>query len=570
MIWKWFILMCLALAGAGLAAAASDGAALITVTGSKLSGSDWTVTCSLADGGQASAIQWTLDGQLLDKSAITVNGSEIRIALNQLRDGAHELNGWASGADGIKTPLVRRAVNTGPFDWSQAVIYFVITDRFFDGDAENNKDVDLTAKGTYHGGDLKGLTAKLDYLADLGINALWITPILDNIDYPVFGAGFPDWGYHGYWAANFDKMDEHVGALEDMKALVSKAHDLGIRVLLDVVVNHCGYNARWTNDREWVRSSELGTCGQDDLTTCISGLPDFRTEKPEVAEFLISAQVKWAEETGVDGFRLDTVKHVEPTVWKELRKRIRATNPAFFMIGEHWGADVPTLQAYFADDVMDSGFEFAFGPSALGFLSGRGRTVAFDRYLQSRHQVPAGYYVSQYLDSHDVPGFLFQAEGDKRKLANAAVLLLTTLGQPMIYYGNEVGRPGGDWPDNRSDMLWGDAQDAQLLEHFRRLVFARRAHPSLTSGTHRAISTEGDVYVFARELADASDAAVVAVNRGAAPISVSIDLPQPLAGMSTVLEVTSGKQWPVADGKLTADLPAATAWCFVAPISAVL
>lgn len=419
-------------------------------------------------------------------------------------------------------------------DWSDAILYFVLIDRFADGDPSNNVHVDVSQKGTFHGGDLAGLRAHLDEIAELGATAIWINPVVKNIPGFVTGAGFPDWAYHGYWADDFYHTDRRFGSEEELKALVDDCHRRGMKVLLDVVYNHVGYDSQYlTNPRTkgWIRSP----CGSDDLTTCVAGLPDLRTELPEVAEYLYGAHIGLAKRVGLDGFRLDTVKHVDHPFWREHRRRTREQlGPGFFLIGEVWGGDAQSLDPWFEDDEMDAGFDFSFQGSALGFVEGRGRTIAFERYLESREKVRAGHLLAHFLSSHDVPGALYLLGGDKQLFRLAAVLQLTTAGIPTVYYGEEVGRPGGDWPDNRSDMPWGSRgvrpgaglpRDERLREEYRRLIAIRRAHPALSRGIHAGLSAEGDLLVFLRFDAPSGDAVVVAVNRGSAPASLHLKVP---------------------------------------------
>jgi glycosidase len=424
-------------------------------------------------------------------------------------------------------------------------------DRFADGDPTNDANVDRNAKGTFHGGDLAGLRAQLDELADLGVTALWITPVVKNIDGFVTGAGFPDWGYHGYWADDFYSLDRRFGGEAELKALVDDAHRRGMKVLLDVVYNHAGYDSRYTRDpqfRGWMRTEGLGTCGADDVTSCVSGLPDFKTEMPEVADYLYKAHLGLAKRVGLDGFRLDTVKHVTHEFWQEHRRRARAElGNDFFLIGEVWGGDAQSLDPWFAGDEMDAGFDFSFAGSALGFLQGRGRTAAFDHYLKSRDKVRAGHLLSPYLSSHDIPGALFQLQGDKQLFRLAAALELTVSGLPMIYYGEEVGRPGGDWPDNRSDMPWGDRKiqpgagklrDEALRSFYKKMIAVRRAHPALSRGVYESVLSDGDLLVFRRRDADSKDVVVVAVNRGAQPAMASFEPPAEWEGRAAFDEVS--------------------------------
>ena len=456
-------------------------------------------------------------------------------------------------------------------DWSDDILYFVLVDRFADGDPGNDGKVDRAAKGAFHGGDLKGLTAHLDEIADLGVTAIWINPLVKNIDGFVTGAGFPDWAYHGYWADDFTRLDERFGTEGDLKAFVDACHARGIRVLLDVVYNHAGYGTHYLSDprtKDWLRSEETGTCGADDLTSCLAGLPDFKTERPDVDEFLLNAQLGWAKRSGVDGLRLDTVKHVDHPFWKEHRRRSReALGKNFFLLGEVWGGDPQVLDPWFEGDEMDAGFDFGFQGSVVGFLLGRGRTVAFDRYLASREKIRPGYRVSHFLSSHDVPGALSLLDGNLARFRLAAVLQFSAAGIPMIYYGEEVARRGGDWPENRSDMPWGsrkilpgagEPRDEALRNDYRRLIAIRRSHPALSRGTHAALTTEGDLYVFLRRDPASRDSVVVAVNRGAAPATARFSPPREWTGGAPE-ELWAGGIVRVAAESVEVEVPAAAA-----------
>ena len=429
--------------------------------------------------------------------------------------------------------------------WSDEILYFVLVDRFADGDLTNDANVDLAGKGAFHGGDLKGLTAHLDEIASLGATAIWVNPLVQQIPGHVDGVGFPDWGYHGYWADDFEKLDPRFGSEQDLKAFVTAAHARGIKVLLDVVYNHCGYGSHYLTDpktKDWLRNPALGQCGPpgDMITLCVGGgLPDFKTERPEVAKFLLDAQLGWAKRSGVDGFRIDTLKHVDHPFWQEHRKRTRRElGKDFFLLGEVWGGDKDVLDPWFEPDEIDAGFDFGFQGSAIGFLQGRGRTVAFNRYLEKRGQVRPGHFVAHYLSDHDVDGALLQLGGDVALFRLAALLQLTTAGIPVIYYGEEVARAGGKWPDNRSDMPWGardilpgkgKPRDEALRRDYQKLIAIRKAHPALTRGGHQGLATEGDLYVFERRDPQSGDAVVVAVNRGAAPASATVPWSQTAA-----------------------------------------
>jgi alpha-amylase len=304
-----------------------------------------------------------------------------------------------------------------------------------------------------------------------------------------------------------------------------------------VVHNHAGYGTQYLRDprrRTWLRTFD-GSCGEDDLTQCLAGLPDWKTELPEAADWLMEAHLDWARRSGVDGFRLDTVKHVAHEFWREHARRVDAElGKGFFLLGEVWGGDRDVLADYFEGDELDAGFDFGFQGSALAFVQGRGRTVAFDRYLLTREKLPEGRHLSHYLSSHDVAGALHQLGGRKDLLRLAVALQLTSRGIPMIYYGEEVGRPGGDWPDNRSDFPWGDRdvlpgkgqpRDEALRAFYAKLVALRRAHPALARGAHQGLATDGDLYVFQRKDAASGDVVLVAINRGASEATVRVPRP---------------------------------------------
>jgi glycosidase len=457
--------------------------------------------------------------------------------------------------------------------WEEAILYFVIVDRFANGDRANDVAVDPAQKGYFHGGDLAGLRGRLDDLAELGVTALWLTPLVQNIPGFVAGAGFRDYGYHGYWADDFTRLDRRFGSEQELAALVRDAHDRGIKVLLDVVYNHVGYDSSYTRNpatRPWLRSSQPGGCGQDDLTLCLAGLPDLRTELPEVREHLLAAHLGLARRVGLDGFRLDTVKHVEHDFWQEHRRRADSLlGEGFFLLGEVWGGDGRVLDAYFANDELDAGFDFGFQGSAIAFVEGRGRSVAFGRYLEKRQQETRdGYLLAHYLGSHDTPTALFQLGGDLAKFRQLAFLQLTTWGIPTLFYGDEVGRLGGAWPENRSDMPWGELdlppgkgqqRDEGLRDFYRRLIAIRRAHPALWRGSHATLASGPDWLAFTRRderQGAAGETLVVVVHRGPEPAMAELGLPAGLAQAPALLDELSGELFPVSEGKTTVAMPA--------------
>ncbi|MDD5471802.1 MAG: alpha-amylase family glycosyl hydrolase [Sideroxydans sp.] len=427
-------------------------------------------------------------------------------------------------------------------------MYFVLIDRYADGDRSNNQKVEQANPGGWHGGDLKGLTRQLDELSDLGVTALWINPVQKQInECPYANApaklGIPEFrhcGFHGYWIDDFSSMDAHLGNLDDLKSLVDEAHKRNIKVLLDVVYNHAGYNSsyrdRLTADgQRWLRVGE-GNCDVDPVKCAVGGLPDFKTELPEVRKYLLDANIELAKRAGVDGFRLDTYKHIETDFWAEHRQRTRAEiDPNFFLLAEYWGGNAGALDQFFARDEVDAGFDFGFKGSCESFVSGRGRAVAYGSYLGSRHKVRNGYLLAHYLSSHDEPMSLSNLGGDKDKFRICAAVQMTSIGLPVIYYGEEVARGGSEWPLNRNNMPWGArdirpgkgvARDESLRSYYKSLLHIRKSHPALSRGEYAMLSRPSDkVLVYVREEVTSKDRVLVAINREAGEITVDVTLP---------------------------------------------
>lgn len=457
--------------------------------------------------------------------------------------------------------------------WADEVLYFVLLDRFADGDPSNNAGVDKRNPGGWHGGDLRGLTQQLDGLKELGITALWINPVQrqQSIGMPAQAAGLPAFtheGFHGYWMHDFEVIDPHFGSEADLKALVDAAHQRGIKVLLDIVVNHAGYSSSYTarttaSGERWLRVGE-GNCEVDAIRCAVGGLPDFKTELPEVRDHLFNANIGLAKRTGLDGFRIDTYKHVASAEWAEHRRRTRAAlGPGFFLLAEYWGGTAQSLDGFFERDEVDSGFDFSFKGSCEAWVTGRGRTVAYGAYLRSRHAVRKGYVLAHYLSSHDEPMMLGNLGGDKNRFRVCAALQMASLGMPVIYYGEEVARGGHEWPTNRNDMPWGErdiqpgkgiARDEGLRDFYKQLLALRQRHPALRRGDYTLLSQPQDTALaFLRHDAASADQVLVLANRDDAASKVDLALPAGWAS-APLVDHLSGLPVSAADGRLQIEM----------------
>ena len=475
-----------------------------------------------------------------------------------------------------------RQVSDKDFDWDEAIIYFMETDRFYDGNTSNNMpypgvpDYDPNDPGKYHGGDFAGVTAKLDYLQTLGVNTIWISPIVENVHHDVYNDGIDGvsyYGYHGYWALNFEKLNPHLGTIDEFQTLINEAHARGMKIMVDIVLNHAGYGLREgdTSTKAGFPTVEeqskftgmfrtLDKCDESsEILSNLSGLPDFATEDAEVRAKLIEWQTRWVSEYGIDSFRVDTVKHVEKTTWQQLKNTLTQIDPSFKMLGEYYGAGVENDYGYLGTGTMDSLIDFGFSSLARNFVGGQ--LEAVEAALESRNKaIYNGATLGQYLSSHDVDGLLSQLGNNKAQFKVAASLQLTAKGQPIIYYGEELGQTGkNDYPyqTNRYDLDWSIANDENtMFTHYKKLLAARNAYSQVfAKGTREQVAgSDATGYLFFKRTYGEQNV-IVGLNIGESK-EVTISLKE--AKNQNLTDLYSGNTYKVAaNGDITVRLPAA-------------
>ncbi|WP_046758772.1 alpha-amylase family glycosyl hydrolase [Kordia jejudonensis] len=509
------------------------------------------------------------------------------------------------------------AVKEQPFVWEAANVYFMLTDRFNNGNTANDVVLDRTNEPAklrgFMGGDMAGITQKIKegYFDKLGVNAIWFSPVLEQIhDSTDEGTG-NTYAFHGYWTKDWTNFDPNFGTAADFKELMDTAHEHGIRILMDVVMNHTGpvteKDPVWDNN--WVRT-EPG-CSYQNYDTAVSctlvkNLPDVLTNREEASELPSPLVAKWkaegryeqeikeldeffqrtglvrspknyiikwltdyVREYGVDGYRVDTVKHVEEGAWDALNKEAKVAfaawkkaNPEavldtndFFMLGELYGYGISQKRLYdFGDKKVDyyaNGFDnlinFQFKSDAK-----KDYEDIFFKYDSILQNDLKGKSIMNYISSHD-DGEPF--DQDRTKTYESATKLLLTPGISQIYYGDETQRSlriegtNGD-ATLRSFMNWSAINDPEtkaLLTHWQKLGTFRKAHPAVGAGTHKMISK--NPYVFARNYDD--DAVVVGLDlaKGSKEIPVS----NQFADGTTITDHYSGKTAKVENGKVIID-----------------
>lgn len=486
--------------------------------------------------------------------------------------------------------VTERDKKDGDFDWDEAVIYFAVTDRFFDGDKSNNDaygvgDYDTSDKGgsSYHGGDFAGLNEKLDYLKDLGVNTIWITPIVENItdDQPDAETGMHTYGYHGYWASDFTKLNKHLGTEEEFAALIEAAHSRGMKLMVDVVLNHAGYGTENYfnnilkdedgNTIKMLRDSS-NTVSGDDKQDALSDLPDFVTEDAEVRNQLIKWQTDWMEKYKIDYYRVDTVKHVDSTTWSAFKNSLTEVNPDFKMIGEYSGAGYANTAGELGTGSMDALLDFDFNDFAKDFVGGKISTVE-NSLLKRNAALNNTATMGNFLNNHDddtlqellVKKSGFPEEEAYNLMKVAATLQITAKGQPIIYYGDELGQAGAnDWPyqTNRRDFDWKEleaqkADSNSIYNHYKTMLSIRNAYTDVFArGSRTSVlsSDEGGYDVIARSYGDTTLYVGMNINEKATEVTIPVSAE---AG-SKMENLYDGNEYTVsADKTVTVSIPAA-------------
>lgn len=506
------------------------------------------------------------------------------------------------------------------FFWEAANMYFLLTDRFNNGDTSNDINFNRT-KNTgklrgFEGGDLRGVIKKIEqgYFTDLGINAIWLTPVVEQIHGSVDEGTGNSYGFHGYWTKDWTTLDPNYGTKEDLAELVEKAHAKGIRIVLDAVINHTGPVTE--NDEvfpnDWVRTSPKCTYNSYENNincTLVANLPDILTENNEDVALPKSLTDKWKNEGrfeeeiaeldaffketgypkapkyyimkwlsdyivdyGIDGYRVDTVKHTYEDVWSDFAKvcqtkfsEFKQKNPTkvldnnpFFMIGEVYGYGLHSKQLYDFGDRKVNYFENGFN-SLINFDfkgdANKSYEEIFSKYSKTLQTDLKGLSVMNYISSHD-DGSPFDIK--REKTIDGATKLLLTPGISQVYYGDESSRvleiegTVGD-ATLRSFMNWNDIKNnpntKEILVHYQKLGQFRRNHPAVGAGVHQQISASP--YVFSRSFSKGNFKDQVLIGLDLPKGKKEIQVNNVFAEGQKVKETYSNQVFEVKNGKIS-------------------
>jgi alpha-amylase len=471
-----------------------------------------------------------------------------------------------------------------PFVWEGANLYFLLTDRFNNGDTSNDVNFDRTKETGklrgFEGGDLKGITKKIEdgYFSELGVNAIWMTPVVEQIHGGTDEGTGETYAYHGYWTKDWTAIDPNFGTKEDLKSLVAAAHKRGIRILLDAVINHTGpvtlLDPVWPD--EWVRTGPTCDYSSYDATiscTLVKNLPDIKTESNEAVELPPQLVEKWKSEGrydqevaeldaffertghpiaprfyimkwltdyitefGIDGYRVDTVKHTEESVWQEFKtecdfafNQFKSDHPDlvlddndFYLVGEVYGYGISAGKSYvlgdksinYFDNAFNSliNFEFKYDVALLDYNS------LFKKYTEALNNPLKDYGVLNYLSSHD-DGQPF--DESREKSFETGTKLLLAPGTSQTYYGDESARSlivdGTDGDATlRSFMNWDEIASNQntksILSHWQKLGQFRKNHPAVGAGVHQMITESPYVFYRSYKQNDFEDLVIIGLD----------------------------------------------------------
>lgn len=411
------------------------------------------------------------------------------------------------------------------------VIYQVLVDRFYDGDSTNNDqgagEYDPSDLGFYHGGDWAGLTSKLDYIADLGVTAIWLSPVSEQ--QPLSRDGL-EASYHGYFTRDFATPNEHFGDTAELQDLIDTAHGLGLKMILDVVPNHTADYLNGTSTTyspsTYKPASPLdnssyfhhnGDClfngseTQSQIENCdLGGLDDLDQSNSTVSDYLMDTYKDWVD-LGFDGIRVDAARSI-PKPWLEDFEDEMGV-PTF---GEVFVGDVDYVSEYqdYEWGVLDFPYFFT---TRSAFAADTDMNALGDLFDQD-YKYANPNRLETFIDNHDRARFLTWADDNYQRLRSALTFLLTSRGVPVIYYGTEQADNGNgnasEVPiankDNRKDMTSFD-QTATIYKHIQRLTELKKAYPALQVGTQREMWSDTNVYGFSRRV-DSTGAEAITIS----------------------------------------------------------
>ncbi len=375
-------------------------------------------------------------------------------------------------------------------------IYFVMVDRFANGDPSNDGEVDLKDPAAFHGGDLAGVISKLDELKALGVETLWLSPVFKMRTEKFYGYG----AFHGYWVEDLHQIEPRFGDEALLRKLSDELHRRGMKLVLDLVLNHVGPETPLVTEKPHWFHRKGALEKWDDPEQLVShdvhGLPDLAQDHPEVYPYLLDGALKWIRVAKLDGFRLDAVKHMPLSFWKRFNQDLRQhAGEDFLLLGEMLEGDVSILARTQREGAFSGVFDFPLHFAANDVFCKGASPSKLAAVMSSDRLYEDASALVPVVDNHDLPRLMSTCGGDLEKAKQALFFILTARGTPSFIWGTEVGLSGAKEPENRGDMVFED----HPLRHFiRETLTLRRTHPSLSEGAPMLLEVTRDRLVYAR------------------------------------------------------------------------
>lgn len=495
--------------------------------------------------------------------------------------------------------VVKQTADLNRFDKAAMIMYFMMVDRFNDGDVKNNipvNDPAVLPKANYMGGDIAGIDEKIqeNYFKKLGVNTIWMSPIVQNpyeayVEYPAPHRKYS--GYHGYWPISSTVVDFRFGNEKVLKSTIAHAHNKNMNILLDYVSNHVHEkHPLYIHHKDWTTSIDLPDgrkniriWDEERLTTWFDTfLPDLDYTKPEVIESMSDSAMFWLEQYGIDGFRHDATKHVSEDFWRALTKKIKVYAqknkvPIPYQIGETFGSR-ELIGSYVSSGQQNAQFDFNLYFDARSVFVNDNEP--FTKLSESLHE-SFNYYgwhslMGNISGNHDIARFISYAGGDLKfsdddkesgwnrnivvknkvgykKLAQLMAYIATIPGVPVIYYGDEIGMPGAGDPDNRRMMKFEklSTDEASQLEVTKQLFNLRKNNMALIYGDYDLLKADQKVMAYARYYFDS--AALVFFNKDNKTVKFKVNLPKEYSSAS--LKKHFNGKFSIQNNELLIELP---------------
>ena len=399
-------------------------------------------------------------------------------------------------------------------NWQNETIYYIMVDRFYNGNTDNDTEVNIDDLNTYQGGDFKGITDKLDYIKEMGFTAIALNPVMKNME----------GDYTGDSPLDFTSINENYGTLTDLKGLVKEAHERDLKIILDFQVNHVGQDHQWLEEsgkEDWFHEERMIHAvdqANDQETGWLEGKPDLAQENPEVARYLIDAANWWVEETNIDGYRFLYMEYVPKSFWGQLIEELKENHPDIYLFGDANEEDVQSLGL---DGIMDeqqiSNLQETFA------TTDRGMDPLFKRWdgLHGTLENPFNTVIS--MDTEKTERFTKEVERTKEfpgtRWKMALTYLYTMPGIPMMMYGSEIALNGGEKPDNHRMMNF--RTDKELIDYISKLSVLRQEYPALMHGELELVQSDGGMVVFKRETKEQT--VIVAINNSSETKTIKLN-----------------------------------------------